>query len=237
MNNSLTIKTYKIDYEFIIKNYLDKSLWKKIWNLFVFKDNIFTLNLSEINTKEEKIYFEIGFNKLNNQWNFSKVEKVVYDLNNMTIELLKKSINGAIFRLAEKLDTLDIENSNEYREIYDNASQEEDYLREIAEDFLDSEGVTNRDIRETYIDAYVDDNKTIDSRLDEYKKYMQYNFETELLLMICELINDENRKQNIIENLNNKSKLGELQNEIEEYMNYVDTEEWTDEVRENLVAI
>ena len=86
----LAIKVYKIDYEFIIKNYLDRKLWKQIWNLFVFKDNVFTLKLSSINTKEEKIYFDVEFNKLNNQWIYSKNETVLYDLNNMTIELLKK---------------------------------------------------------------------------------------------------------------------------------------------------
>ena len=74
MNSLPTIKLYKIDYEFIIKNYLDKSLWKKIWNLFIFKNNIFTLQLASIDTKEEKIYFEINFNKLNNQWTFSIYE-------------------------------------------------------------------------------------------------------------------------------------------------------------------
>ena len=99
MNNQLAIKVYKIDYEFIIRNYLDKSLWKKIWNLFVFKDNIFTLSLYSINTKSERIYFEVNFNKLNNQWYTESSKTVVYDLNNMTIEMLKKEINGAIFVL------------------------------------------------------------------------------------------------------------------------------------------
>lgn len=237
MNNLPTIKVYQIDYEFIIKNYLDKSLWKRIWNLLVFKDNIFTLNLSRINTKEEKIYFDVNFNKLNNQWKYNQTEEVIYDINNMTIKLLKKQIGGAIFRLAEKLDKLDIEESMEYKELDDNSNQEEDYLREIASDFLDKEGVTNSDIRETYIDVYIDNNRTIYSKLDELINYLKYNYETELLLMICEIIHDDNRKQDIIENLNNRDGLEKLQNEVKEYMNYVETEDWTDEVRDNLVAI
>lgn len=233
----LAIKVYEIDYEFIIKNYLDRKLWKQIWNLFVFKDNVFTLKLSSINTKEEKIYFDVEFNKLNNQWIYSKNETVLYDLNNMTIELLKKSINGAIFRLAEKLDTVNIEKSDIYKEIKDSACQEEEALREIAEDFLDDNGVINEDIREVYIDVYIDDNKTIDDRLSKLKENLKYNFQTELLLMICELINDNTRKNNIINNLQNKNIIKEIQDEVNEYMKYIETDNWLDEARNNLVSV
>ena len=50
MKNDIIIKQYAIDYNFIISNYLDKSLWKKKWNLFVYKDHVFTLNLYKIET-------------------------------------------------------------------------------------------------------------------------------------------------------------------------------------------
>lgn len=235
--NQLAIKVYKIDYEFIIKNYLDRRLWKQIWNLFIFKDNVFTLMLQSINTQEEKIYFQVGFNKLNNQWKVSKTETILYDLNNMTIELLKKSINGAIFRLAEKLDEYDIENCDIYREIYNSSDEEESILRDVAKDFLDDEGVTNDDIREVYIDYYVDNNKTIYDKLSLLKGTLKYNFQTELLLMICELINDDVRKNKIIINLQNKTKIKELQEEVKKYMEYIETDNWLDEARDNLVAI
>ena len=232
-----TIKVYQIDYEFIIKNYLDKSLWKKTWTLFNFKDNIFTLNLSKINTKDEKIYFEVRFNKLNNQWKYNNFEEVVFDLNNMTIKLLKQSINGAIFRLAEKLDMAEIEKSSIYQKIYDYAYREEQYLKELAEEFLDSEGVSNSEIREIYIDNYIQENSTIDDRLSECRNYYKYNFESELLLIICETIKDENRKFSILSNLNNDNNIDKLTKEIKEYMKYIETDDWLEEMRSNLVSI
>lgn len=237
MNNLPTIKLYKIDYEFIIKNYLDRSLWKQIWNLFVFKDNIFTLQLASINTQEEKIYFDVSFNKLNNQWLYSRYEKITYDLNNMTIDMLKKSINGAIFRLAERYDEICIKRSDEYSIIEDSSKQEEEGLREIAEDFLDSEGVTNSDIREAYIDAYVDDNNQTCNKLSDCINYLRYNFQTELLLMICNLTKDNTRMCSVVNNLNNKNKLEHLQQEIKEFMNYIETDDWIDEMRDNLIAV
>ena len=57
------IKVYKIDYDFIISNYLDKSLWKKKWNLFVYKDHVFTLNLYKIETETDRIVFKVSYNK------------------------------------------------------------------------------------------------------------------------------------------------------------------------------
>ena len=48
------VKIYSIDYSFIISNYLDKELWKMKWNLFVYKNNVFTLNLHSIDTKNNK---------------------------------------------------------------------------------------------------------------------------------------------------------------------------------------
>lgn len=236
--NQLMIKMYEIDYDFIIKNYLDKSLWKQIWTLFVYKDNIFTLNLSEINTKEEKIYFEINFNKLSGKsYYYSRSEKVLFALNSMTVKMLKREINGAIFRLAERLDEIDIEESEGYRDIKRSESNEEDALREFAQEFLDNEGVTNDDIREVYIDNYVSENKTIDEKLKRYKEYSKYNYQTELLLMICKVIKDDVRELDVINNIHNEEKLEELQNEVEEYMNYTETDEWCDEMRANLCGI
>ena len=56
------IKVYKINYEFIINNYLDQSLWKKEWNVFVYKDLVFTLNLRSIDVYDDSISFNVKIN-------------------------------------------------------------------------------------------------------------------------------------------------------------------------------
>ena len=58
------LKVYEIDYSFIIKNYLDKNLWKKQWTLFVYKDYVFTLNLYKIDTEDCSIGFKINYDCL-----------------------------------------------------------------------------------------------------------------------------------------------------------------------------
>ncbi len=89
-----TIKIYAIDYSFLIKNYLDKNLWKKTWTLFQYKDYIFTLNLDTINCMDDCILFKIKCNKsCYCRW-------VYYYINSdMTIDMLKKKIDTAMWEL------------------------------------------------------------------------------------------------------------------------------------------
>ena len=49
------IKTYKIDYEFIIQNYTNPKLWDKIWTLLEFKKYVFTLMLDRIDVRKKQI--------------------------------------------------------------------------------------------------------------------------------------------------------------------------------------
>ena len=145
------IKVYKIDYDFIVKNYLDRSLWKRIWNLFVYRDNVFTLNLYEIDTENNKIRFKVKFNKL--QWNY---ESVTYDVDNTPLQVLLQQINGAMFRLIETYERYEIKELPIYEQADRAVREERERLRDIAKTFLDSEGVTNGDIRDAYIDKFVD---------------------------------------------------------------------------------
>ena len=78
-----TLKVYNIDYEFIIKNYLSPSLWKKIWTLLQYKEHIITLNLYKIMTKDNEIVFEIKYQ------GFWGTEYITYNINNTSIKILK----------------------------------------------------------------------------------------------------------------------------------------------------
>ena len=87
------IKVYEIDYDFIIKNYLDKELWQKKWTLFVYKDNVFTINLHSINCKNNAITFEINYNKLEHCWYSNTVD---YYIDNMSIAQINEIPVGTL---------------------------------------------------------------------------------------------------------------------------------------------
>lgn len=231
------IKIYEIDYQFIIDNYTNPKLWDKVWNLFVFKNYIYTITLSSIDVKKYEISFEIRLESDLDVWDRNKTAFIKYNLKNSTIEILKKQINGTLFTLAEWLEKVVIENSSEYRQMEDSKYSERNLLEEIAKDFLDENNVTNSEIRDVYIDYYVDKNETIYERLDDLEDEMRYNYLTDLFLIIAECSNDETRKNKVLENQNNEEKIQQILGEVDEYMKYIETEDWTSEMREKLEAI
>lgn len=231
------IKTYEIDYQFIIDNYTDPKLWDKVWNLFIFKNYVYTLTLSSIDVKKYEISFEMRLESDLDFYNHNKSTIIKHNLKNSTIEILKKQINGSMFTLAEWLEKEVIQNSSEYQEIENSKYNERQYLEDIANEFLDDNGVTNNDIREVYIDYYVDNNETIYEQLNNLESSMKYNYLTDLFLILVKCSNDESRKELAIKNQNNEENIQRIINEVDEYMQYIETEEWSDEMRDKLEAI
>lgn len=231
------IKTYEIDYQFIIDNYTDPKLWDKVWNLFIFRNYVYTLTLSSIDVKKYEISFEIRLESDLDIYNHNKSTIIKHNLKNSSIEILKKQINGSMFTLAEWLEKEVIQNSSEYQEVENSKYSERQYLGDIANEFLDDNGVTNSDIREVYVDYYVDRNETIYEKLNDLENKMRYNHLTDLFLILVECSNDESRKELVIQNQNNEENIQKILDEVAEYVQYIETEEWIEEMQEKLEAI
>lgn len=229
--NTVVIKQFKIDYEFIIKNYLDKHLWQKVWTLLVYREHEFTINLYKIDTKNNCIEFEI---KKKGTWNR---EFITYNLNNTPLKVLIKEINGALFRVMVKYEEECIEETTGYRTLADTRDEERNLLRNIATQFLDEQGITCDEIREAYIDRYVDRNETVWRKLDEYKSTYKFNLLTDLFLVYCKITNDQVRLQTIKAHVSDKSKLAIIESEVETFMEQMNTEDYVDEMKSCLEAL
>lgn len=217
-------KVYKVDYEFLIKNYLDPSLWKKTWTIYVYKDNIFTISLHNIYCVSRNINFSISYNKLQ-PW---ESELVTYPLDGqMSIDILMKKINGTIWNLMCNHENDLIVQSDGYNKIKLQQQDEENRLREIAEEFLDDNNVTNDSIREAYIDRYVGDNSKIHTMLANYVSGCQYTFLTEDMLIFTKATDDKARFDTVVR--------ANSSNTIDEIMAYVTEEmaKWEDENIDN----
>ena len=220
-----TLKVYNIDYEFIIKNYLSPSLWKKIWTLLQYKEHIITLNLYKIMTKDNEIVFEIKYQ------GFWGTEYITYNINNTSIKILKQQINGAMFRIIERYEESLIEATEGYKKIEESKWEERNMLKDIARDFLDREGVTNDEIREVYIDRYVDKNETIYDQLSSYKRVSKYTILTDLFLIFCEITLDKTRMKTIIDaNGEHTMRLALIESEVKEFMERLNTTDYIEEM-------
>ena len=228
-----TLKVYKIDYDFIISNYLDKSLWKKKWNLFVYKDNIFTINLYKIDMENDSIMLKIKYNK--RSWDSEYVQYYIDGRINMSVFM--KEINGAIFRLMYNYEQELIKKTPGYQKILDAYQEEKDMLKDIASRYLDSCGITNDDIREPYIDAYVSRNSHTDLQLSSYLGTYAYNYLSEMMMVYTKAIGDESRLSTIRNAIKNKLNLGIIEAEVDLYLDKMNTTDFIEEMEDCLESI
>lgn len=241
MKNELTLKVYDVDYSFIIKNYLDEKLWEKEWTIFVYRNYQVILRLSSIDVRQKVIWFEVEIQDGNPEnksyWTKSVKDSFKYFLSTESIDILKKSLNHTIFILMQNLEEQAyIKYTDEYQKLIRMSEDEDEKLEKIANDFLDSEGVTNEDIREAYIDYYVDGNRKASDLQDKYIEEMKYKMITDFYLIFLQATKDEERIK-IIENRIGKETLQETLEEIKEYEEYIETEEFEKEMKENLEDI
>lgn len=226
------VKIYSIDYSFIISNYLDKELWKMKWNLFVYKNNVFTLNLHSIDTKNNKICFEISYNKQN--W---VKQTIWYDIDNTSIDILKQQINGAIFRLMEEEDSDMCRETDGYYHIKELYNNEDDKLREIAENYLDENGITLDDVREVYIENYVDNNRKMDTLLSNYVSSHRYRYLTEMMVVFTKITNDTTRFNNIKNAIQDDNRIKQIEDEIKEFDIYFNSDDYENDMVDELEGL
>ena len=231
------IKLWKMDYSFIIENYLNPALWQKTWTLFEYKDFTVTIKLARIETEDMRIIFRLNLWDHGRSFTWGDQEDVGYSLKNSSIAFLIKSINGTIFRMIsyhEKHHTL--EDLPVYKEAEQQGEREIEKLTALASEFLDDEGVENDDIREAYIDKYVDDNKQNDEYIEKLRKAYKYHLLTDFYLVFAESIGDDAKYQTVMDRLE-ENEIENVLKEISQYKTYIETDDYQEEMKGLLEAI
>lgn len=149
----------------VLDNYTDKKFWKKSWCVFKTKDFNCFWKMKTIDVDDNKIVSIVSLEycgKHNIVRYFWETHKITHCCSSIPISNsdytqvhFNKNILGTIENCIDELETRIIKNSYEYKEAESLERDEVARLREIAEDFLDSENVHNQDIRSAYIDSYV----------------------------------------------------------------------------------
>lgn len=215
MENGIVIKKYEVDYSFIIRNYLSPKMWEKVWTLFLYKNFRFTLQISSISVYSTvKITFRINLDN----GDFKDFEFADYDVDHPNLNVLKRQIDGAIKRLIHNYEIHLIVSTTEYGELREKADEEKEKLRDIASDFLDDNDITLSDIRDAYIDKFVDDNWKGYTYLSAYVDNMAYKLATDLWLIYAKSTNNSSLEEDIKDSLSDTEYQNKL-NEIQDYIN------------------
>ena len=236
------IKVFDIDYSFIIKNYLDPKMWQKEWILFEYKNFKISISLMYIYCMDEKISFKVKVTDGLNEERYdrsglfyenSDYTTVIYSLKTENIETLKKLINSGAEYVMKNLEKRILRNTDEYQEILKVKEEEKEQLTQIAEDFLDSENVTNGDIREAYIDWYINKMESAYKYDDAYINANEYQAFPDVWLIWSEASKNEALKSLVTEHVPSKYCEAILE-EYEEFKEYIKTEEYKEEMVDGL---
>jgi len=232
-----------MNYEFLIKNYLNPELWQKEWTLFEFKFYKITMNLYSINTKNEKILLEIHVHyKDPEAWCGYCTDKLVdFSLKIEDIEFLKRKVNTAIWDGIQSLEINSfITNEEEYQNLVELRRKEKSQLEDVAHQFLEENDITNENIIDAYTEAYVDAYEKVYDLMQDYTLNRRFHPAADLYLTWLNSLEDSQDKKHrleIVKNALNNSELNKVLKEISEYQEYIETDRWEDEARENLEEI
>ena len=238
------IKVFEMDYSFLMKNYLNPELWHKTWTLFEYKTFRVTLNIYSINTKNEKITFEIRTHFINPDCETGDCETeqdIVCSLKIEDITFLKRQINNAIYNAMIMMEKVYfIEETTEYKQMVDQYNAEKVKLRRIATEFLDNSGVTNENIRDAYIDAYIEEYSKMPELVSDYVNSQLYLVLPDLYLTFLSTLKDDPKKE--IRTREIQEKLGDttykkILQDIKDYTIYMETENFENEMKSNLEEV
>lgn len=248
MENKLpAIKVYDIDYSFIIKNYLNPEMWQKTWTLFQYKTWVITFRIDYIWCRSEKIHFliKIKDNSPENEYSLGScydTDKdyngcVDYSLKIDNIQFLKREIISKSFYIIEKLEEEAIMATREYINLTRSYSNEKNKLIKIAEDFLDDNGVNNEDIRSAYIDSYVCNNTKLDLMQEKLKSEMQYTIFPDLYLVFANATDNKDIINKWETKLSESNDIEKIKAEVQEYLEYMESDEFEEDMNSNLEEI
>lgn len=212
MKNEVALKVYEVNYDFIVKNYLSPELWEKTWTLFVYKDIMVTLNIESITVKPRKICFNVRIR----QDEYTTCTYVYYSIDESNFKILKKQINGAIENLMTSLEKNHIYKEQGYKDIEKARDNERETLEDIAKEFLDENGVTNEDIRDAYIDGYVDKNEKTWTYLSNYVDGRHYRCMPDMWLVYYKATENNEQYQSLLNILSNELNFYKLLENIKE---------------------
>lgn len=223
-NNKLAIKTFDIDYSFIIENYLDRKLWNKTWTLFQYKTMTVTFSLHRIDIYDNSVYFKV---KVNNLEGHEYYVTPYYFIDKCDIKFLKAKIESAVFECLYAVErSLVRESIPETFGVLERVETKK--IEDTVKEYFENLGVSSDSIIDATIDACENEFCKADSYKNAYIDNMKGKFLYEYLDVFANAVDkefkiaEEDSNESLIRARKRLSAINEtsvLEDEIQKYLN------------------
>lgn len=254
MSNTLSTKLVYLDLKTIMENYRNPDFWEKSWLIFKSKEleiKWSIVNIDILNNKIEscisvspghitrggkKFAFSREYtSKTKYSWYSNSCRPIPIDNSDYNQDTLNRNILGTILATVEEMEAEFARHTYEYAKASELEDEEKEKLKEIAEEFLDDEGVTNGSIRYAYIEKYVSDNS--DSKYTyEVIANSKFRFFKTAYLHICSWFNNEEmfkKYETALKNFIPKKTIFKIIKKTKE----MQSEDWVEEMKDQLESI
>lgn len=198
MNNAVSTHLFKIDYEYIRKNYLNRELWGKTWTIYKFSKIEVELSLVKIDVKELfawlslKVYYKGDKRRkynpttrsLNGWYEFDSIR---VPLNNPEYNdtLFQNKIYGEVMNSIRIIEEQVISGTAPYKAELKRLDDWAEELKDKANQFLDENNVSNEEIRDAYVDSFVSEHEHDNSMLNSIKEQFKERLLTKEYLIFA----------------------------------------------------
>lgn len=244
MENTVSTKVVKLDLKTILENYKDPKFWSKKWSIIDTKEIKIVWYIERIDCVDNKISSCVmvqnknirrGTKKFTDLYSWEKSYLTPIPVNNpeYTEEHFKKTLLNSIIFLLGNVEQNCTFSYAEYSEARRLDNEIEDKLKEIAENFLDENNVTNESIREAYIEKYVSDNSCESYTLKVIERF-KYKIIPNSYLFVYAWFNKEKEFDEFEAKIGHRvSTRMEMWRKVQE----IQTEEWENGMKEQLEEI
>ena len=247
MENTISTKVVKLDLKTILANYQYPKFWSKKWPIIDTKEIKIVWYIESIDCQNNKISSCVriqdknirrGKKKFDNgSWWYTELMHLApIPINNpeYTEVHFERTLLSSIILLLEDVECHCAMRYAEYDEAKALEDSIEERLKEIANDFLDENNVTNDEIREAYIEKYVSDNcKNYDYTSKVLERFKHKIIPNSYLYVYAWFGKEKEFEEFESEMGRRKSTRIEMWRMVKE----IQTEEWENSMREQLEGI
>ena len=251
---SVSTKLVFLDLKTVLENYRNPKFWEKEWLIFKNKELEIKWSITQINVMSNSIISNIIFNqrsvvrggkkfiidyhychKSDWSWDAHVCRPIPINNSDYTQDTFMRNILSTVLKTLKKIEEEMVKITYEYRKAIELEQEQEEKLQEIAEEFLDENNVSNDAIREAYIEKYVSDNRS--TKLSEkIVSESQFRFFKTAYLHICSWFGDMERFNEYKKLLSSRVSEKTIF-EILEETKKMQTEEWSEQMRDQLPSL